>query len=296
MAEQRCTDLAGDCECSEPFQATAYDGGPNVFNPNDTSSQQCTYSLANYPIDTNAVTPVVGSDSAVLAKLPAGHSVARYLRFADGHTGIVSVGHRGISSAKDRMAHRWYHYWSADSTLDISEGCNAKLIETDPIIWNSILSQGIALSNTSGKFTPDIDCCSNGPGSTWSGVYADLKDHWWRLEVVQTGMGGPDYRCICYARNITDDEEEVVFFDIWAFNNGLTPNSTVDGLHVNLFRSNQGGTCDGWAGISHFMAASWDTDSGQRIGAASEIEGGGEGGGETVGKSSYFRHRQRMRR
>jgi hypothetical protein len=33
--------------------------------------------------------------------------------------------------------------------------------------------------------------------------------------------------------------------------------------------------CTGWLGFSHYLAAGWDTDEGQRIGAAVEIEGGG---------------------
>ena len=36
------------------------------------------------------------------------------------------------------------------------------------------------------------------------------------------------------------------------------------------------GTCGGWLGFSYYMMAGWDTDTGQRIGPAVEIEGGAD--------------------
>lgn len=39
--------------------------------------------------------------------------------------------------------------------------------------------------------------------------------------------------------------------------------------------------CPGWEANSHYLTAAWSTNSGQRIGAAIEIEGGGGGGGPT---------------
>ena len=33
--------------------------------------------------------------------------------------------------------------------------------------------------------------------------------------------------------------------------------------------------CTGWLGFSSYVLAGWDTDEGQRIGAAVEVEGGG---------------------
>ena len=40
----------------------------------------------------------------------------------------------------------------------------------------------------------------------------------------------------------------------------------------------------GGVGLSHLMIAGWDTDAGQRVGAAAEIEGalGGGGGGDVT--------------
>jgi hypothetical protein len=44
---------------------------------------------------------------------------------------------------------------------------------------------------------------------------------------------------------------------------------------TNNYRQNAG-YCDGYYIMSHMAVAGWDTDSGQRIGAAEEIEGNGD--------------------
>ena len=48
----------------------------------------------------------------------------------------------------------------------------------------------------------------------------------------------------------------------------------------NNYRQTDVNSCKGFKALSHYLAASWDVDQGQRIGAATEIEGGG--GGPTV--------------
>jgi MYXO-CTERM domain-containing protein len=45
-------------------------------------------------------------------------------------------------------------------------------------------------------------------------------------------------------------------------------------------------TCNGWLGLSHYVAAGWDSDEGQRIGPAYEIEGTTPGSGPSTAASS----------
>jgi len=47
----------------------------------------------------------------------------------------------------------------------------------------------------------------------------------------------------------------------------------MSGLLSNNHRASTG-SCQGWIGLSHYMMAGWTTNAGQRIGAATEIEGG----------------------
>ncbi|MDE2099292.1 MAG: hypothetical protein KGL39_18710 [Patescibacteria group bacterium] len=71
-----------------------------------------------------------------------------------------------------------------------------------------------------------------------------------------------------------------------------------DGLHVgtgnqirdfavNMFRSNNGDICDGHIAHTSVLWAAWSSNSGQRIGAAVEVEGGG------VGSSPKHHYRRR---
>jgi len=61
----------------------------------------------------------------------------------------------------------------------------------------------------------------------------------------------------------------------------LHPLADMTDFSVNMFRSNNGNVCTGYAGYTHFLMAAWNTNAGQRIGAAVEIEGGGAGSDTT---------------
>jgi hypothetical protein len=77
-----------------------------------------------------------------------------------------------------------------------------------------------------------------------------------------TNCGTPDWSSTV-ANQLTRSSYGAVIWDLyrnWGPGNGST------------------GPCPGFYGITHLMAAAWSTDAGQRIGAATEIEGGGGGG------------------
>jgi hypothetical protein len=92
-------------------------------------------------------------------------------------------------------------------------------------------------------------------------------------------------------KNVTDNTPEIQIIDSRVptnyangFNWGtaqatsLHPTSTVVDMAIDMFR-----TCGaGYHGESHFLAAAWSTEAGQRIGAAVEIEGGGSGADTTA--------------
>jgi hypothetical protein len=87
-----------------------------------------------------------------------------------------------------------------------------------------------------------------------------------------------------YGKNVTDNQPEVTIIDL-ATNSSvanLRPPVLMSTINSNNHRwSPSGSGCAGFRGISHYIMAGWTTNSGQRIGAAAEIESGSGGGGST---------------
>jgi hypothetical protein len=126
-------------------------------------------------------------------------------------------------------------------------------------------------------WTPAQDCCNWGPGPD-NLVSSDWRGKWWRVEVVfinRTG-GNPGFVAKVYMRNITDNLPELLVIDTSWPGTQLNPSSTrtppnpMNQMWMNHYRQ---GVCTGWLGFSHYMLAGWDTDAGQRIGPAIEVEG-----------------------
>jgi hypothetical protein len=81
-----------------------------------------------------------------------------------------------------------------------------------------------------------------------------------------------------YLKNVTESASEILVIDTGMLSR-LNPSTAfrdppiaLRGVMANLYRQGPGA---GFRAVSHYMAASWDTDTGQRIGAAYEVEGGG---------------------
>ncbi|MDO8742560.1 MAG: Ig-like domain-containing protein, partial [bacterium] len=124
-------------------------------------------------------------------------------------------------------------------------------------------------------------------------VSADFKGKWWRYEVVYRNLPGPKTIVEVYLKNVTDNTPEFkildtslprIYTDQWGNQTPWTQ-SQADNLSLeqggwdmfwDLFRNPQPGrdNCAGAYGFTEFAAAAWDTDAGQRIGAACEVEGG----------------------
>jgi len=125
-----------------------------------------------------------------------------------------------------------------------------------------------------------------------------MKGKWWFFEIVQTKLAGPGYNLQVYVRNVTDNGPEQKVIDLQTTGlpgtpklsppiPTLTPPTTNPANNfsgkVLAFMANQyrevnpasaTPVCRGFTAISHYMLAGWAIDAGQRIGPASEIEGG----------------------
>lgn len=308
-AEQRCIELGPNCVCSEPLQATDYSnyGTNSHWNPNDTTSLECNgEGLPGAAVVRNAGSTIdllASSDEAALSRLPPGHQVQRFLAGATGHRGIWFMGHTmpdGTTFAQ-RIALRYYIYHSPDYSFsdptDSNLGCNAKLLQFDSGLLGDITHGAVHMYNFTTWPKPQ-DCCLEGPGPAGNNLSrADWLNKWWRVEAIMTNRNsastGQHWRLQLYLKNVTDGAAEKLVVDTDAPGTQLMPvNPRIPAdemkkLLVNLFRGeNVANQCFGWEGISHYMVAGWNTDEGQRIGPAFEVEGRDVGGGDGSGGSA----------
>ncbi|MEK7389373.1 MAG: hypothetical protein AAB036_06725 [Elusimicrobiota bacterium] len=324
-AEQRCSDLGANCVCSEPFQMTGFTVNNNTFwNPTDsTDSKQCNgegdFLGTGFAI-TRGRSPLdlfPEGNATVLSRLPAGHGVSRYLRGPDRHQGIWFTGHtfpNGTQFAA-RLSMRFYTYQSDEFTLVNEDnptlGCNAKFMQfnndmkIDQAYGDGNMYNWFLIGNVA------RDCCYSGP-SPAGGQYPSNGGNpvnpywagkWHRIEIITTNRdasasNGKHWRMQVYRKNVTDDTPEVLWFDTdqpnTQANPGPTPiipkygmSSAFNTFLVNFYRQeNVAGQCQGYRALSYLMFAGWDTNAGQRIGAAAEIEGALGGGGAAIPPSA----------
>ncbi len=107
-----------------------------------------------------------------------------------------------------------------------------------------------------------------------------IKGKWLRYEIVvhNAAPTGPGTTFEVFLKNVTDNQPEIRIIDSsvaegqWttALATMLHPTATISTMTINGYRA---GSCTGFAAYSHYLAAAWSTDSGQRIGAAHELEG-----------------------
>jgi hypothetical protein len=285
-AEQRCNELGTACICSEPFNTSSYVGGPDFFNPADSTTKECSAEPAVSGGAVIRTSRVLGSnDGTALSRLPAGHSVTRFLTADNNHEGTFSAGHgMPVSSSIARLAARWYVYHSPNFAFKTSASSpcqNTKIMEFD---------HDSRIDYTAGfhtyiysRFSPSRDCCVVGPGPDPGIGAGEMQGKWWRWEAVLTRRAGPGYRMMFFGKNVTDNTPEITILDLSMDSSvsNLTPPGLMSKMVTNNHRwSPSGSGCAGFRGISHYMMAGWTSDSGQRIGPAVEIErGGGSSGG-----------------
>lgn len=307
-AETRCNELGANCVCSEPLQATAYTdyGTGEHWNPNDTSSLECNgEGLPGHAVirALGGTFDLIGSSNATaLSRLPAGHSINRFLAGPSGHRGVWFTGHTMLDSTTwaQRIAFRFYLYHTADynfsDPVDPAQGCNSKILQFDAGLLGDKTHGEVHMYNFT-TWTPPQDCCFGGPGPEGNNVTrADWLDKWWRIEVVMTNRNafstGQHWRMQMFMKNVTDGTAEKLVVDTdepgtqLNLVNPRIPSAVMSKLLVNHFRGENAGNplpCVGYQGISHYMMAGWNTNAGQRIGAAAEIEGALGGGGGVTG-------------
>lgn len=309
-AEQRCDQLGASCVCSEPLQATAYlqVGILPYWNPNDSTSKECSgespavrggFIIENSPAKFSA-----SSDPTILNALPPGNSVARVFKTSEGYTGIFESGHvlgvSGETPPLTRVAARWYQYYSPNFVWSTTATCsNSGKLAT---FYAPGLGPQITTADGGGNYTwygwadgwniDGLDCCNVGPGldPTAENNAASRRGRWFRYELVfVNATGARGLRVQLFSKNVTDGQPEKALLDSyvecpscgtngWTAAQGATTNFTPRAALArvefpNLFR--WGTDCPGFAAVSHAMLAAWPTDTGQRIGAAVEVEGGG---------------------
>jgi hypothetical protein len=312
--EQRCNELGASCICSEPFNTNSYSSHSTHWqNPNDTTSsdKQCSTLGPSTPgavieIDGGLSNGLVfgANNGEIWSRLPSGHRLSWVARRQDGHnsTGIGLWPGPGTPAPGNGLkirAMRWYQYFSSNAQFTREGSClNTKLVEihgggsADSIFLVHIFG---GMNTADAVFwNPKQDCC----GSTWPDPisYNELRGNgsgaWWRFEmhaINPAGGPGTPIRLRLFAKNVTTNAPEKTLVDTsiaqagWQPSANLTPGSTArpgasnfSAGWINAFRN---GSCTGFEGWSHLMYAQWDTDQGQRIGPAAEIEGGGGGGG-----------------
>jgi hypothetical protein len=265
------------------------------WNPNDSTTKQCNgegVSPGGGVVIRNSSDFAISTDATALSRLPAGGTVARFFAGTPGHGGIFYIGHTlSASDPTARAAMRWYRYYSPDFVFANEGGCHASKIAQ--IQYNGIIdahgdsTPGLYGYQASPGWSPDLDCCGHGPGEEVSITprSAGWAGSWLRFEViVGNRSGSPGLYVQMYVKNITTNGPEQKLIDTtipgpnfaqnWTSQAAtqLTPPGRVDSVMVNAYRQD---VCPGWDGFSHFMVAAWDTDAGQRIGPAVEVEGGG---------------------
>jgi hypothetical protein len=307
--EQRCSELGANCVCSEPLNTSTYTSPTeSYFDPADTtvSDKQCTRlgGFAGVTLEDGAgFRYVVESSGEMLTSLPPGHlaglNILRTKTEAEGNPGGGGqfIGHNfSGGNPTARRSFRFYMYWSPTYTLYDDGVClnSAKILQFgQPPMLSALLSGAggnyVFYGWTGWNANPD--CCLRGPGGNASwGTYdpASIQGRWFRFEFIATNVlaTGPITTLTVYMKNITDNRPEVLLInttvpttqpvgDHWTSTLATTlkPASglALDEMYIDAFRN---GTCAGYKGFSHLLLAAWNTDAGQRIGAAVEVEGG----------------------
>ena len=299
--EQRCNELGANCICSEPLNTTTYtQDTSSYFNPADTTSsdKQCSMLLSiggTAIADGSGFRYSVATSGEMFSALPKiDPSITRILRTLDGGGGQFLGEYFPASAPTKRQAFRFYMYYSPTFTLTSGSCLNSgKILEV-----GNEPSPLLTMSNSSGNYqiygwtgwNTSADCCIRGPSTSnaW-GLYTEgnIQGKWFRYEVVVTNtlLLDPAPTVIkVYMKNVTNNTAEVTVIDTsvpttqpvgdsWTSTLATTLKpiaGDIKQLYIDSFRN---GSCGGYLGFSHHLAAAWSTDAGQRIGAAREIEG-----------------------
>lgn len=311
--EQRCIDLGANCIASEPLNTGTYTYINPWCNAGDTSGGDKQMRIDSSGAAGQFIENSSGADMSdwsfptsgvMFAAMPnMSPSVTRFLQGSPEPSDVNFLGHQfGAGDPTARRSMRWYQYFS--STWEDSNGSNpgclngGKIFElgpsSNPVVFTSNGNHQMYGWAVSGWNISPFDCCTTGPGSAaFSMSEGTVRGKWWRFEVVVRNAlsTGSVTKIELWRTNVTDGGATIKVLDTADFTVGsgtggdnwsntqattLKPSARLDQFNVVGWRN---GTCAGYVGYSHLMAAAWSTDAGQMIGAASELEGGGGGGG-----------------
>ena len=321
--EDRCESLGANCVCSEPMNTgnLVLKGNQYNLDPTDTTAKECSVDgvpggaiVGNNGSSNPADFIVADNNSGVLAALPSGNVVNWYVRGAKDNVGssyaIFFVGHIADQAKYlKRFAWRYYVYHPPGNQFtDKAAGCSNTKWAQGPVTSsitaapnNSASINNYAQWNnwTYANGTKVVgDCCWAGPPNKNAvQPMSFFNGKWLRVEGIVTNRAGgasPNgFTFKVYMKNITDGTPEIKVVDTTIYDPGVGPNSgwlgaddvtppsAVRNFFINNYRE---GDCKGYRAMSHYMAAGWDTDNGQRIGSAKEVEGvmGQTGGTATL--------------
>lgn len=306
--EAACTTLGANCIASEPLNATGHAYTKPGINPNDSTTKQANMEGIAGAAATRNSNDISwassASDPTIFAALPSGHSITRVMKGNPGHVGIFWLGARLGASFTKQAALRMYIYYSPDFVFAGTGGAaceNHKFFEVWSNSGNYNLVSSFGATNASGggggahnfyntinlPWNHAVDCCNSGPNTTSNfgpTPATARRGKWFRAEVVTTNRAGGSspngFQAQVYLKNITDGTAEQKILDTtgtffsgieaWGAWDDLTPGEVIHNLTFAAYRQ---GTCAGFYAFSHMMVAGWNT-TGNRIGAASEVESG----------------------
>ena len=280
-AERRCDELAENCVCSEPLNGTLRRIGSSWYNPDDSETKECTVENFSDPALRGAALTRNANDlsptnaSSVLGALPTGHRVRSVVRAPEGYSGLWFLGHYFGDDHRflKRLAVRWYRYYSSNYEMSPADSpkCEQRGKITEAHVNYTSHGEGFTAYNFV-HWTPNgRDCC--GYVQTSYPTLSQLRGKWWRFEYVMLDRNGPGHNSLLYVKNVTDNAPERLVYDfsqLSFWSPQFTPPSPVRFLRASQYAQ---GRCAGFAAVSHFMVAGWDTNVVQRIGPAYEIEG-----------------------
>ena len=282
-AERRCNGLAENCVCSEPLNGTLRRIGNSWYNPDDSDIKECTVeNIADPAFRGAALTRNIDDlrptkEASILGALPAGHKISTVIRAPEKYAGLWFLGHYFGDDQKfvKRLAVRWYRYYSPnyEMSADDSPACEQRGKITEAQVNFTSHGAGFTAYNFLNWRPNGRDCCN--AEQTRYPTIRQLRGRWWRFEYVMINRNGPGHNTLLYVRNVTDKTPERLVYDfsrLSFWSPQFTPPSPVRELRASQYAQ---GRCAGFAAVSHFMVAGWDTEAGQRIGPADEIEGEG---------------------
>jgi hypothetical protein len=280
--EQRCTELGAACECSEPMDTTATSIGDGHNFADSPASSECTQFGNGAFFGTNKSNVTTTSET----RMPAGNTVDRVVEIPSAGGSIVwLLGRQKVDSSVKRACVRYYKMVTADysGVGPNNQNCPS---ERNKIIQYQFGNTQIQLQERANGSV----CTGPGTGNDYAPItitnpaitnydlsprvdWGDCNENegWCRIEMCATGnlSEGTNIGFEAKITTLSDGVEHYAEQSVsWSPGTPMRDWSGGDLYHGQ----GQGGKGTEW--VSHFMQASFTSDSGQWIGAAYEVEGG----------------------